>query len=405
MPVTKIRWKNKSRVSERWRADAGIDPITRKRIRKVFATRTAALEWLHDSTARKEDQQQTADAKKSISWLGEKYIAHVRSQGRSRVTWKKYESYFQTYINSCEILDIGRFGDIAIRQLKPSHMIVFLSAIGQDKSRVMVGKIYSTVRAALDFAVANEWRENNPAQAVKIKRERREVRNDVRLLSKEEIGALTDMILTGNEVTLGATLILTLLTTGLRPSEALALHKEDMELGAKPHIHVTRSIDRWREEVLPKSQAGTREIALMTTTANMLRRWIKKGETKGKKNPTKIVFPTGDGSYQNLSNVNNRIWRPIIEMLGWIEDGKARFRLYDLRHTFASIQIDQGMDAKALQRVMGHASIQTTYDLYGHLFRDIDRAQRDAKRLEKFILGERMKAQKGTPKRQNKERT
>lgn len=43
-----------------------------------------------------------------------------------------------------------------------------------------------------------------------------------------------------------------------------------------------------------------------------------------------------------------------------------------LRHLCASLKIEQGIDPKRLQYEMGHSSIQVTYDIYGHLFRERD---------------------------------
>ena len=45
----------------------------------------------------------------------------------------------------------------------------------------------------------------------------------------------------------------------------------------------------------------------------------------------------------------------------------GRFRIHDLRHTAASLMIQAGYPPKMLQEIMGHASITTTLDLYGHL--------------------------------------
>jgi integrase len=52
----------------------------------------------------------------------------------------------------------------------------------------------------------------------------------------------------------------------------------------------------------------------------------------------------------------------------------TRFRVHDLRHTAASLMIQAGYLPKMLQAIMGHASITTTLDLYGHLYPgDMDR--------------------------------
>ena len=51
----------------------------------------------------------------------------------------------------------------------------------------------------------------------------------------------------------------------------------------------------------------------------------------------------------------------------WERAGLRRITLHDCRHTYASLMIAAGVNAKALQTYMGHASIEITFDLYGHL--------------------------------------
>jgi integrase len=52
----------------------------------------------------------------------------------------------------------------------------------------------------------------------------------------------------------------------------------------------------------------------------------------------------------------------------WKESGLERITLHECRHTFASLMIAAGVNAKALSTYMGHANISITLDLYGHLF-------------------------------------
>ena len=51
----------------------------------------------------------------------------------------------------------------------------------------------------------------------------------------------------------------------------------------------------------------------------------------------------------------------------WGTAGLARITLHECRHTYASLMIAAGVNAKALSTYMGHSSIQITYDRYGHL--------------------------------------
>ena len=65
-----------------------------------------------------------------------------------------------------------------------------------------------------------------------------------------------------------------------------------------------------------------------------------------------------------LSNWRRAVFLPAREQAG-ISD---RFRIHDLRHTAAALMIQAGYPPKMLQEILGHASITTTLDLYGHLY-------------------------------------
>lgn len=52
----------------------------------------------------------------------------------------------------------------------------------------------------------------------------------------------------------------------------------------------------------------------------------------------------------------------------WKEAKLEPITLHEGRHTFASLLIDSGANPKAVQTFMGHSKIQTTFDVYGHLF-------------------------------------
>ena len=83
-----------------------------------------------------------------------------------------------------------------------------------------------------------------------------------------------------------------------------------------------------------------------------------------------LVFTMPGGTTLRLSN-----WRLVTFIPARARAGlSGRFRIHDLRHTAASLMIQAGYPPKMLQEIMGHASITTTLDLYGHLYPgDMDR--------------------------------
>ncbi|HKA53823.1 MAG TPA: site-specific integrase [Candidatus Binatia bacterium] len=68
------------------------------------------------------------------------------------------------------------------------------------------------------------------------------------------------------------------------------------------------------------------------------------------------------GTMLNPDNFRHRVWFKLLE-----KAGLRRIRIHDLRHTFASLLIQQGESLAYVKEQMGHHSIRVTVDMYGHL--------------------------------------
>jgi len=86
-----------------------------------------------------------------------------------------------------------------------------------------------------------------------------------------------------------------------------------------------------------------------------------------------LVFPSEAGTPLEINNFVTRIFEPLL-----VSAGLRRIRFHDLRHTYGSLLIQGGASLAYVQRMMGHASIQTTVDTYVHLLPggDIDFSDR-----------------------------
>lgn len=91
-----------------------------------------------------------------------------------------------------------------------------------------------------------------------------------------------------------------------------------------------------------------------------------------------FIFRTEKGTPLDPDNWYKRHFLPILDQAGLRRTG-----LHACRHTYASLLINQGEGIKYVSRQLGHASIQITADLYGHLFRDTSVAA--MKRLEQSM--------------------
>ena len=93
-----------------------------------------------------------------------------------------------------------------------------------------------------------------------------------------------------------------------------------------------------------------------------------------------LIYCTVLGTPHDRGNVVKRELLPLLK-----QAGLRRIRFHDLRHTFATLLIDQGESPKCIQSQRGHASIQVTMDRYGHLLTGVN--QQAARRLEDSPFG------------------
>jgi integrase len=116
---------------------------------------------------------------------------------------------------------------------------------------------------------------------------------------------------------------------------------------------------------MPKSAAGQREIPMSPVVFNTLKEW----QGACPKSELDLVFPNSRGKVQPLQNIGHRVWRPLQKEAGLVDaERRPLFNFHTLRHFAASLWIEQGFTPKRLQEMLGHSSVQMTFDRYGHLF-------------------------------------
>jgi integrase len=87
-----------------------------------------------------------------------------------------------------------------------------------------------------------------------------------------------------------------------------------------------------------------------------------------------LVFPNETGSLLNPSNLRNRSFKRIKARSGVRED----LRFHDLRHTCATLLLSEGVNAKVVSEILGHASITITLNTYSHVLPDMQDSAADA---------------------------
>jgi integrase len=132
---------------------------------------------------------------------------------------------------------------------------------------------------------------------------------------------------------------------------------------------------RWRF-LTPKSKQSIRQV-IMTPK---LREALELHKLHASVSVHDLVFCASNGEPIEPRNLVYREFQPTL-----VRAGLRRIRFHDLRHTYTALLIAQGFHAKFIQRQLGHASIQTTLDRYGHLLPDAQRAA--GERLDALVFG------------------
>ncbi len=146
--------------------------------------------------------------------------------------------------------------------------------------------------------------------------------------------------------------------TGMRQGELLGAKWDNIDW-EMAQFQVKRTFNHGRF-YKPKTKKSRRKIDLSPQMLNQLADWKRQCP----ESELNLIFPNGKGNPINCNNLYNRVYLPAIE-----KAGIPRLTFHALRHTFASILIDQKENIKYIQNQLGHAKASTTLDIYSHLMK------------------------------------
>jgi integrase len=239
--------------------------------------------------------------------------------------------------------DLGGARLSEIRRVDVQDLADRLQAQGLDAStirntiaplRVVYRRAFSRGEVAVNPAVGLEL------PAVRGKRDR--------IASPDEAGKLLAALPAGDRA-----LWATAMYGGLRLGELQALRWEDVDLAAG-RLRVERSWDPVEGVIDPKSKAGRRTVPIAAVLRDFL-------------DEHRLRTPWADGLVFGRSAETPFDARALSRRASTAWKGLEPISLHECRHTFASLMIAAGVNAKALSSYMGHSSITITLDRYGHL--------------------------------------
>lgn len=294
-------------------------------------------------------------AEYSTQWLNTYAAIYTKPR-----TGEFYETMLRIHI----LPTMGSRRLIELSRKDVQKLIADRAALGLAKNTLQ--GIIATLKAMYNYAIDQSVSTTNPAarlgRFIRGKTEREGRTLDA--YTQEELSLLLDAA--HRYYADEADLIAAKAWTGMRIGEVLGLQYPDIDCTGC-FIQVRRTVARRKKGVQITSPKSSRQrtIAIPRALAEQLatRRDIVAAQAAlSGKEPPLWVFPNRAGQVMDASNFERRTWYPLLD-----KAGLRHLPPHALRHTYASILIQRGISLAFIQKQLGHASIQTTVDVYGHL--------------------------------------
>jgi integrase len=255
---------------------------------------------------------------------------------------------------------IPRFAPRRLTAIAQEDVAAWVADLSTRLSPTTTRKVYELFSASMEAAVTAGRIGRSPCRGVKLPR--LADREEMRVITPREVAELAGAMDERYQC-----MVLVGAYTGLRWGETAALRDRRVDL-LRGVLRVEESLTDVRGRVSfkePKSKASRRQVTLPATLVAAIRSHI---EIYGVGHDG-LLFHSPMGEVLRRTGWTRRFWLPAVRRsIG----GDLRF--HDLRHSHASWLIAEGAHPKLIQSRLGHESIRTTLDLYGHLLTGLDEA-------------------------------
>jgi integrase len=322
------------------------------------------------------------DTKKSAQKVLNDHLYEIGQGTYKEIPKMKFNDYSKKWLKSYAEVSVKpstlkSYKDIIKRLFKPAFGNFYLTDISTGQLQSFVAdrsKDVSAKTACNEIVVMKEmfkhalrwgYLKQNPAEYVERPRL---TKKEIEILSPDEAEKLwTDK----NKDNVYRVAFLAGFLTGMRAGEIWGLQWTDIDWNSK-QIYVRRSL--WKGQFqTPKSKCSIRKIDMTDRLVYELKRW----KLACPVNDHDVVFPSPEGKLSIHDNVAKRYFNEALR--------KAKLRqvsFHSLRHSNASLRIHVGQNIKYIQSQLGHASINITMDIYGHLFNDANFNRQQADLLD-----------------------
>jgi integrase len=338
-------------------------PHEKKKLRKTFALKAEAKAWRAVTLTAVGKQTRQSPSSMTIEeaawlWLEAAWSGGVRD--RSGHTYKP--GTLREYGRALSLRVLPEFGQLSLSDLSRAEVQSFVDQmLAEDLAPSTIRNTLNPLQAIYRHAVRRDLLAVNPTREVELPADRG--RRD-RIATAAEAARLLAALPAADRP-----IWATAFYAGLRRGELQALRRSDVDLQSS-EIEVQRSWDQYEGPIPAKSKAGLRTVPIIGVLRDYLEA-VDVGDGSG------LLFGRSSRvpfSPKSISDRAKRAWEQANKRECEAAEEENRepvllrpITLHECRHTFASLLIDAGVNAKAIQEFMGHATIEETFSRYGHL--------------------------------------
>jgi integrase len=347
-----------ARGERRWlvRVYLGRDGETRKR-KYYNRTVCGSLRQAQMHLTRKLHERDLCRGVEGVQVTLDEFLDHwLKAAAKPKVrekTYRDYEAMLRRYVRP-------HIGIKSMTVLSPLDIQgAYQHMIERGLSARTIRYAHAVLRCALRQAIRWQLLIGDPTQGVQLPRQQN---REMRVLNTEQARAFLRIAV---PTTYGPAFAMAL-TTGMRPSEYLGLCWQDVDWDHGT-VSVVRTLQRnegqWRFAET-KRVRSRRVVKLQTWLLNLLRKMRREatGEGEFDRPSPDLIFTTPRGEPINEDYLVKKHFKPILRQAGLPD-----IRLYDLRHTAATLALTVGIPPKVVSEQLGHASAAFTLDTYSHV--------------------------------------
>lgn len=290
-------------------------------------------------------------------------------------TVKRYRGYLRNHLSD--------FSDLPIDKITEDDLIRWIKRMrGDGLSPKTIANVHGFIHTVMETAVRRRLRPDNPCNGRLLPKDD-STEDKATFLTMAEISQIIDQSPEWQKP-----MWWLLIGSGLRLGEATALTPADFQLdAATPSVRITKSYQETGEGWTvgpPKTKKARRTVSLAPSTVAHVRARIESMPRHERCFPLTAATKTFPQHRQWLESWHDMVTAAETAEVPLILD--RRPRIHDIRHSHASMMIAAGMNLYELANRLGHESITTTTNTYGHLVPDAH--FRAAAMVETALTGE-----------------